>query len=192
MKLWSNKMKLFCETSFQNQALKTKNEAFLQDFLPKSSFEDQKNEAFLRDFLQKWHVDQTLGLRITMRWAIFKWMLQKYCACQEKVGPRHTNSCNCHAKWSRKVTFRNMRFATLPRIQCSRPSRPTSQTTKSLRLPCEKHHSRPSSNPPRLPTFLQPSQTPTPATCFATRRNPCACHAKSTFNLQKRPVHLVL
>ena len=25
-------------------------------------------------------------------------MLQKYCACHEKVEPRHTNSCNCHAK----------------------------------------------------------------------------------------------
>ena len=31
---------------------------------------------------------------------IFKWMLQKYCACREKVEPRHTKSCNCHAKWS--------------------------------------------------------------------------------------------
>ena len=31
---------------------------------------------------------------------IFKWMLQKYCACHEKVEPRHTKSCNCHAKWS--------------------------------------------------------------------------------------------
>ena len=27
-------------------------------------------------------------------------MLQKSCACHEKVEPRHTNSCNCHAKWS--------------------------------------------------------------------------------------------
>ena len=31
---------------------------------------------------------------------IFKWTLQKYCACHEKVAPRHTKSCNCHAKWS--------------------------------------------------------------------------------------------
>ena len=31
---------------------------------------------------------------------IFKWALQKYCACPEKVEPRHTKSCNCHAKWS--------------------------------------------------------------------------------------------
>ena len=29
-------------------------------------------------------------------------MLQKYCACHEKVEPRHTKSCNCHAKWSLK------------------------------------------------------------------------------------------
>ena len=28
-------------------------------------------------------------------------MLQKkYCACREKIERRHTNSCNCHAKWS--------------------------------------------------------------------------------------------
>ena len=27
-------------------------------------------------------------------------MLQKYCACHEKVEPRHTKSCNCHATWS--------------------------------------------------------------------------------------------
>ena len=28
-------------------------------------------------------------------------MLQKYdCACHEKIEPRHTKSCNCHAKWS--------------------------------------------------------------------------------------------
>ena len=31
---------------------------------------------------------------------IFERMLQKYCACPEKVEPRHTNSCNYHAKWS--------------------------------------------------------------------------------------------
>ena len=53
MKLWSSKTKLFCETSFKNEALKI------------------KNEAFLRDFLQKWHVDQTLDLRILIRFNDF-------------------------------------------------------------------------------------------------------------------------
>ena len=86
-KLSRSKTKLFCETSFKNEALKIKNEAFLRDFLQNWSFEDQKrsfsarlpsktklcnsktklfcetsfknealkikNEAFLRDFLQK-------------------------------------------------------------------------------------------------------------------------------------------
>ena len=54
LKLWSSKTKLFCETSFKNEALKI------------------KNEAFLRDFLQKWHVDQTLDLRITIRFSDFQ------------------------------------------------------------------------------------------------------------------------
>ena len=105
MKLWRSKTKLLCETSFKNEALKLKNEAFLRDFLQKRSFEDQKrsnsarlpsklklwssrtkqfcetsfknetlkikNEAFLRDFLQKWQVDQTLDLRIPMRFNDF-------------------------------------------------------------------------------------------------------------------------
>ena len=169
MKLWSSKTKLFCETSFKNEFLKIKNEAFLRDFLQNWSFENQKrsfcarlpskmklwssktklfcetsfkneslkikSEAFLRDFLQNWsfeaqkrsfcarlpskmklrtsktkHFYETsfkndmLTARLTSELqyvlAIFKWMLQKYCACHEKVEPRHTKSCNCHAKWS--------------------------------------------------------------------------------------------
>ena len=48
------KTKLFCGTSFKNEALKI------------------KNEAFLRDFLQKWHVDQTLDLRIPIRFSDFQ------------------------------------------------------------------------------------------------------------------------
>ena len=71
IKLSSSKTKLFCETSFKNEALKV------------------KNTAFLRDFLQKGHVDQTLDLRITIHFSDFKWMLQKYCACHETVDPWH-------------------------------------------------------------------------------------------------------
>ena len=152
MKLWRSKTKHFCETSFKNEALKIKSQAFLRDFLKKSSFEAQKqkisarlpsklklwssktklfcetscknealqlqNQAFLRDFLQKWSFeaqktklfcetsfknDMSTGhLTSELQYvlAIFNCMLQKYCACHEKVAPRHTNSCNCHAKWS--------------------------------------------------------------------------------------------
>ena len=78
-----------------------------------------------------------------------------------------------------------MKFATLPRIQRRRLQTSTSQNTKSSRLPREMHRFGASSNPPRLPTFLQPSQTPAPATHFETCRNRCACHAKSTLNFKK-------
>ena len=84
-----------------------------------------------------------------------------------------------------------MKFATLPRFQRRRLQTSTSQSAKSVRLPRETHRFRPSWNPPRLPTFLQPSRTPAPARYFATCRNPCACHAKHTLKLKKRPEHLV-
>ena len=54
MKLWSSKTKLLCKTSFQNEA------------------SNIKNETFLRDFLQKWPVDQTLDLRIPIRFSDFQ------------------------------------------------------------------------------------------------------------------------
>ena len=60
-----------------------------------------------------------------------------------------------------------MKFATLPRILRRRLQTSTSQSTKSLPLPRETHHFGASSNPPRLPTFLQPSRNLT---------NSCACH----------------
>ena len=41
-------LKLFCETSFKNQALKLKNETFLRDFFQKWSFEDQKRNFSAR------------------------------------------------------------------------------------------------------------------------------------------------
>ena len=117
MKLWSSKTKLFCETSFKIEALKPKNEAFLRDFLQKWSFEAQKRSfcARLPSKMKLWssktkHFCETsfkndmLTARLTSELqyvlAIFKWMLQKYCACHEKVEPRHTKSCDCHAKWS--------------------------------------------------------------------------------------------
>ena len=48
LKLWSSKTKLFCETSFKNEALKIKNQAFLRDFLQNWSFEDQKRSFCAR------------------------------------------------------------------------------------------------------------------------------------------------
>ena len=117
MKLWSSKTKLFCETSFKIEALKPQNEAFLRDFLQKWSFEASKRSisARLPSKMKLWssktkHFCETSFKIDMLSWhftsefqhvlTIFKWMLQKYCACHEKVAPRHTNFCNCHAKWS--------------------------------------------------------------------------------------------
>ena len=117
MKLWSSKTKLFCETSFKIEALKIKNEAFLRDFLQNWSFEAQKRSFSARlpskmklrtsktkQFCETSFKVDMLSRHLTSEFqyvlAIFKWMLQKYCACHEKVEPRHTKSCNCHAKWS--------------------------------------------------------------------------------------------
>ena len=117
MKLWSSKTKLFCETSFKPETLKIKNEAFLRDFLQTWSVEDQKRSisARLPSKMKHWRSKTKLFCETSFKndmstrhlasklqyvLAIFKWMLQKYCACHEKVAPTHTKSCNYHAKWS--------------------------------------------------------------------------------------------
>ena len=116
-KLWRSKTKLFCETSFKIEALKLQNEAFLRDFLQKWSFEAPKRSisARLPSKMKLWSSKTKLFCETSFKndmstrhltselqyvLAIFNWMLQKYCACHEKVEPRHTKSCNCHAKWS--------------------------------------------------------------------------------------------
>ena len=105
-KLWRSKRKLFCETSFKIEA-----------FLQKSSFEAPKRSISARipSKMKLWSSKTKLFCETSFKngmstrhltselqyvLAIFNWMLQKYCACHEKVEPRHTKSCNCHAKWS--------------------------------------------------------------------------------------------
>ena len=156
LKLWSSKTKLFSETSFKNEALKIKNEAFLRDFLQNWSFEAQKRSfsARLPSKMKLWrsktkHVCETsfkidmLSRHLTSEFqyvlAIFKWMLQKYCACHEKVEPRHTKSCNCHAKWS---------------LQSNTSVTWNLQPSHGFSVRCFKHRHHKA-------------------------RNPCACHAKS-------------
>ena len=82
LKLWSSKTKLFCETSFKNETWRSKTKHFCET-------------SFKIDMLSR-HLTSEFQYVL----AIFKWMLQKYCACHEKVEPRHTKSCNCHTKWS--------------------------------------------------------------------------------------------
>ena len=194
-KLWSSKTKLLCETSFKNEALKIKNKAFLRDFLQKWSFEVQKRSfcARLPSKMKLWrsktkHFCETsfknymltghLTSELQYVLMIFNWMLQKYCACH-RIPVTATRNDHC------KVTLPWHEICNPSTDSASRLQTSTSQSTKSLRLPRETRRFGASSNPPRLPTFLQPSQTPAPATHFETYRNPCACHAKTTLNLKK-------
>ena len=111
---WFCQTKLFCETSFKNEALqilKIKNEAFLRDFEnqkrsfsarlpPKLKLWSSKTKQFCETSFKNHMSTRRLTSEFQYVLAIFNWMLQKYCACHEKVDPRHTKSCNCHAKWS--------------------------------------------------------------------------------------------
>ena len=43
--------------------------------------------------------DRTLTSELQYEMRFFDVLRRKYCACHEKMNPRHTKSCNCHAKW---------------------------------------------------------------------------------------------
>ena len=43
--------------------------------------------------------DRTLTPELQYEMRFFNVLWRKYCACHEKMSPRHTKSCNCHAKW---------------------------------------------------------------------------------------------
>ena len=45
--------------------------------------------------------DRTLTSELQYEMRFFDVLWRKYCACHEKMSPRHTKSCNCHAKWCR-------------------------------------------------------------------------------------------
>ena len=95
----------------------SKNKAFLRDFLQKWTFEAPKRSISARFpwKMKRWSSKTKLFCETSFKndmstrhltsefqyvLAILHWMLQKYCACHEKVEPRHTKSSNCHAKWS--------------------------------------------------------------------------------------------
>ena len=95
-KAWSSKTNLLCEASFNNQLLKF------------------KNSAFLGGFLQKWHVDCTLDVRITICFRDFEVGASQVLILHQKVQPRHENSCNCHANMMPAMySFRNPKFANI-------------------------------------------------------------------------------
>ena len=113
LKLWTSKTKLFCETSFKNEALKIKNEAILRDFLQKwslklkneaflrASFKIEasklKNEAFLRDFLQKWSFEddkRSFSARLPSKMKLWSSKTKHFCETSFKndMSTRHLTS----------------------------------------------------------------------------------------------------
>ena len=84
--LTTSKTKHFCETSSFFEVDNIKNEAILREFLQK-----------MESWVQSWRP------RATMRFAIFRLHLSKYCACHEKLIPGHTKCYTCHAKSSQQT-----------------------------------------------------------------------------------------
>ena len=194
MKLWSSKTKLFCETSFKNVALQLKNEAFSRDFLQNGSFRNEKRSfsagrpsktklwrSKTKHFCETSFKIDMLSRHLTSEFqyvlVIFKWMLQKYCACHEKVEPRHTKSCNCHAKWSLQsntsVTWNLQPFHGFS-VECfkhrhHKPQNPCACHAKRVVSdPLQIHHACQRFWHPhkllRLPRILQRVEIPAPAT----------------------------
>ena len=95
-----SKMKLFCETSLQNWSFEAQKRSFCARLPSKMKLWRSKTKHFCETSFKNDMSTRRLASEFQYVLAIFKWMLQKYCACREKVEPRHTNSCNCQAKWS--------------------------------------------------------------------------------------------
>ena len=205
LKLWSSKTKLFCETSFKNEALKIKNETFLRDFLQNWSFEAQKRSfsARLPSKMKRWRSKTKLFCETSFQndmstrhlaselqyvLAIFEWMLQKYCACHAKVEPRHTSSCNCHAKRSLRSNtsvpwnlqpFHGFCIEGFKHRHRKAQNHCACHAKCIISEPLQIHHA--------CQRFCNPHELLRLPRNFATCRNPCACHAKHTLNLKKRP-----
>ena len=165
LKFLSSKTKLLCEIPLKNQALKL------------------KTEAFLRNFLQKWHVDQILDLRIPIHLSDFWIDVSKVLRLpQKKIESRHTKStiaCQVIFPW---YEISN------PSTDSASEASYTDITELEIIAPATRHASFRNLFKSTTPNFFfQPSRNPAPAAYFAMCRNPCACHAKSILNLQKRP-----
>ena len=191
------KTKQFCETSSIFELNNVKNETILRDFFflnlttsktkqfceTSSSFEldNIKIKAILRDFLQKLKVECSADGLVPMRFAIFPLHLSKVLRLPRKIDARSYEVLH----QSRKIIVANLQ------IWCSkmqpfsgnqRPDLLTSLMNMScvLRLPCDMHLCRSSSNVPRLPSFLQMLQNPHVLLTFEKVHNPLRLPRETT------------
>ena len=183
LKLWSSKTKLFCETSFKNEALKIKNETFVRDFLQKWSFEAQKRSfsARLPSKMKLWrsktkHFCETsfknhmLTGHLTSEFqyvlTIFKWMLQKYSAPATKklsrgirspVTATRNDHCKVRLPWHENCNLS------------------TNSASEASNIDIAKHEILAPAT--RNASFRSLFKSTTPASVFATLTYSCACHA---------------
>ena len=100
MTLWKSKTKHFCQTSLKKMKLWSSKRSLSARLPSKMKLRSSKTKLFCETSFKNDMSTRRLTSEFQYILAIFKRMLQKYCACHEKVAARHTNSCNCHAKWS--------------------------------------------------------------------------------------------
>ena len=180
----------------QSLSLTTSKTQQYQQFCETSSiFEvgNIKNERILRDILQEWKVECRADGLVPLHLAIFPLHLSKVLRLPRKSDAKSYKVLHL----SRKIIFANLK------IWCSK-MQPFSGNQRSdlltspvnmslvLRLPREIDLCRSSSNVPRLPLFLEMLQATHVSLTFGRVENPCACHAKRCFNVQKWREHVVL
>ena len=169
------KNEAFLRDFLQNWSfLKIKNEAFLRDFLQK-----WRTKLLCETSLKKWHFgDQkrSFSARLPSKmtcWltghltaefqyvlTFFKWTLQKYCACHEKVEPRHTATRNDHCK------------VTLPWHEICNPSTDSASEASNIDI-TKREITAPATRNASFRSFFKST---TPANVFATLTKSCACH----------------
>ena len=105
--------------------------------------------------------DGTLTSELQYEMRFFDVLWRKYCACHEKMSPRHTKSCNCHAKW----------------CQHSRSKFDDSFTKRAFRALQDRFQEREILRLPRKMTIFHHLQfRATPTTILHTSQNPYVLH----------------
>ena len=164
LKLWSSKTKLFCETSFKNEALKLKNEAFLRDFLQNWSFEAQKRSISAR-LVSKgtcgadtWPQNSNTFLRFSS--GCFKSTAPATTKLSRGIRSPVTATRNDHCK------------VTLPWHEICNHS--TDSASKASNIDITNHQIPAPAT--RNASFQTLFKSTTPANVFATLTNSCTCH----------------
>ena len=101
--------KLFCEASFKNQASKLKNEAFLRDFLQKSSFEAQKR-SFSARLQNNWGFEaqkRSFFARLPSKMKLWSSQTKSFCeTCLKNWRSKTKHVCETSFKndmWTRRL-----------------------------------------------------------------------------------------